>query len=88
MSLIIRLEKKEFILENKINKKMEKIEELFYKFHENKISKKKYFTRKKKIEDVIKSLNVRLRIIRGELVKRKRLTDLNVKNNSGKIVNS
>ena len=73
MILIIRLEKKEVKLEKKINKQIEKIEDLNHKFQNNLISKKKYCAGKKRIEDIIKILNVRLRITRGEMAKRKRL---------------
>ena len=75
MSLIKSMENKEIKFEKKIDNKMKKIEDLNLKFHNHKILKNKYVSKKKRFEEKIKIMNVHLRTLRGEVAKRKRLAE-------------
>ena len=77
MSLIKRIENKEAKLEKRIDIKMKKIEDINLKFNNGKISKNEYSSKKKHIEEIIKKMNIELRMLRGEVAKRKRLSNFN-----------
>jgi hypothetical protein len=69
------MENMESKLEEKIEIKMKKIEDIDLRFHNGEISKKEYSSKKKHIEEIIKKMNIDLRMLRGEVAKRKRLVE-------------
>lgn len=72
MSLYDRLKKKIAKLEKNIEKKQTQIEKLKIECGKNLISDYDLISQKRRIEDKIKAMNVRVRILKGESAKRKR----------------
>jgi hypothetical protein len=70
-----RLKKKIDKLEKNIEKKQQEIKKLNIDCERKLISDFDMISEKKRIQDKIKTMNIRLRILKGELVKRKRLIE-------------
>jgi hypothetical protein len=73
MSFYNRLKKKIAKLEKNIEKKQQEIKKLNIDCERKLISDFDMISEKKRNEDKIKTMNIRLRILKGESVKRKRL---------------
>jgi len=76
MSLIKSMEHKIDRLEKKIEKEKEKMNDFQLKYNHNNISKIEFQSMKKRIEEMIKVMNLRMRILKGEIIKKKRIKNL------------
>jgi len=61
-------------MEKKIEK--EKMNDFQLKYNHNNISKIEFQSMKKRIEEMIKVMNLRMRILKGEIIKKKRIKNL------------
>lgn len=72
MSFIKRLEKNIAKIEKSIAKEKKKIEDLRVKCEAHKITRAEFNIKKKKIEEIIRNMDSRLRVLRGGIAKEKR----------------
>jgi hypothetical protein len=73
MSLIRSLEHQINRLEKKIEKEKDKMNNLELKYEHDELSKIKFQSKKKHNEEMIKLMELRIRILKGELVKRRHI---------------
>ena len=72
MSFLKRLEKKIDVKEKQIEKQRHEIDNIKEKFDSGKITRAKYNIKKNKIEEKIKTLNARMRVLQGLHTKERR----------------
>ena len=72
MSFLKRLEKKIDVKEKQIEKQRHEIDNIKEKFDSGKITRAKYNIKKNKIEEKIKTLNARMRVLQGGMAREKR----------------
>lgn len=75
MGFIQRLERNIAKLEKRIQKEGEKIASLQQKYESHKITPAEFNLKKRKIDDHIRDLNSRLRVLQGGIAKEKRLEE-------------
>jgi len=72
MSLIERMENKIVKLEKNIEEEKSHIENLKEKYRNNTITKTDFLSIKKRIEGMIKTMDLRIRVLKGEVVKKRK----------------
>ena len=75
MGLFKRMEKKVPKLERKIEKKQKQIEKLRAEYNECMIADYDFISQKKRIEEKIKAMRIKVRILRDEIARKKRYMD-------------
>ena len=72
MSLVSRLERNIYGLQRKIEKEYDKIGSIHKKYVNKKMSSAEFNLKKKKIDDKIREMDSRMRVLKGSLAKERR----------------